>query len=382
MSKRIPSVVSALALVLATALPAAAQPVTLPPSGDNQKASVSQRIGLVTVTVDYSSPDVHAPDGADRRGKIWGELVPYGWHEENFGTCGKRCPWRGGANENTVVTVSHDVQVEGQTLPAGRYGLFFVPGESEWTVIFSKNSTSWGHYTYSEAEDALRVTVKPEKAAYREWLTYEFTDRELDKATLSLAWEELAVPIRIAVPNAVELYVENLRNELRSAPGFSSDGWQQAAQYLVQQKVHLDLAEAWAQNAVSLPFIGRESFGTLKTLAEAQAANGKADAAKATMDKALAHATATPLDYYQYARPMIREGKPEQALAIFQQAAKRFPNAWPTDVGVARAYSAMGKYKEALKHARTALVIAPDEVNRKNLERMIGLLEQGKDMNQ
>jgi len=382
MSKRIPSVVSALALVLATALPATAQSVTLPPSGDNQKSSVTQRLGLVTVTVDYSSPDVHAPDGTDRRGKIWGELVPYGWHEENFGTCGKQCPWRGGANENTVVTVSHDVQVEGQTLPAGRYGLFFVPGESEWMVIFSKNSTSWGHYTYTEAEDALRVTVKPEKAPYREWLTYEFTDREPDHATLALAWEELAVPIRIAVPNAVELYVENLRNELRSAPGFTADGWQQAAQYLVQQKVHLDLAEAWAQKAVSLPFVGRESFGTLKTLADAQAANGKADAAKATMDKALAHPTATPLDYYQYARPMIREGKPEQALAIFQQAAKRFPNAWPTDVGIARAYSAMGKYKEALKHARLALVIAPDEVNRKNLERMIGLLEQGKDMNQ
>ena len=99
--------------------------------------------------------------GTDRRGKIWGGLVPYGWHEDNFGACGKQCSWRGGANENTVFTTSHDLQVEGQPLPAGRYGLFFVPGESEWTVIFSKNSTSWGHYFYDAAEDALRVTVKP-----------------------------------------------------------------------------------------------------------------------------------------------------------------------------------------------------------------------------
>lgn len=380
MPKRIPSVVSALALV--AALPAAAQSVTLPPSGDNQKSSVTQHLGLVTVTVDYSSPDVHAPDGTDRRGKIWGGLVPFGWQEDNFGACGKQCPWRGGANENTVFTTSHDLQVEGQPLPAGRYGLFFVPGESEWTVIFSKNSTSWGHYFYNAAEDALRVTVKPEKAAYREWLTYDFTNRETDKATLALAWEELAVPIRIAVPNAVELYAENLKRELRSSPGFTADAWQQAAQYLVQQKVHLDWAETWAQNAVSLPFIGKESFGTLKTLADAQAANGKADAAKATMAKALAHPTATVTDYYQYARPMIREGKAAEAMTIFQQAAKRWPGAWPTDVGIARAYSAMGDYKQALKHARAALAIAPDDVNRKNLERMIGLLEQGKDMNQ
>ncbi len=131
-------------------------------------------------------------------------------------------------------------------------------------MIFSKNSTSWGHYTYSESEDALRVTVKPEKAPYREWLTYDFTDRQGDKATLALAWEELAVPIRIAVPNAIELYAENLRRELRSAPGFTAEGWQQAAQYLVEHKVHLDWAEAWAQNAVSLPFIGKERFDTLE----------------------------------------------------------------------------------------------------------------------
>ncbi len=79
---------------------------------------------------------------------------------------------------------------------------------------------------------------------------------------------------------------------------------------------------------------------------------------------------------------MIRDGKAAEALALFQQAAKRFPGAWPTDVGIARAYSALGNYKEALKHAKAALAIAPDDVNRKNLERMIGLLEQGKDMNQ
>lgn len=374
---------SSLALVsLLAALPLGAQSVTLPPSGDNQKASVVQHIGLVEVRVDYSSPDVHAPDGSDRRGKIWGELVPYGWAEDGFGTCGKKCPWRGGANENTVFTTTHDILVEGQPLAAGRYGLHFVPGASEWLVIFSRNSTSWGHYTYDEAEDALRVTAKPETAPYREWLTYEFTDRRGDRATLALAWEELAVPIRISVPNADELYHENLRRELRNAQGFTSEGWRQAAEFLIARKLHLEDAETWARNAIALPFVGRESFTTLKTLADAEAANGKAAEAKATMARALAHPTATPIDFYQYARPMIRAGQPAEALAIFQQAAARFPGAWPTDVGVARAYSAMGDYGKALEHARAALAIAPDDLNRKNLERMIGLLEQGKDMNQ
>lgn len=368
-------------MLLLVAAPAAAQGVSLPPSGDNQKCSITQHLGLATVTVDYSSPDVHAPDGSDRRGKIWGGLVPYGWHEENFGTCGKKCPWRGGANENTVVRFSHDVKVEGKPLAAGAYGLHFVPGEGEWIVIFSKNSTSWGSYTYDEREDALRVTVKPEKAPYREWLAYDFTDRHPDRAVLALEWEEMRVPMAIEVPNAAEIYAETLREELRSSPGFDWHGWQQAADYLVQQKIHLDEAEKWAQTAVSMPFIGDENFNTLSSLAGAQKALGKTAEAKATMEKALAHPTATPTDVYQYARPMIRDGNPQEALRIFQAASKRLAGKWPIDLGMARAYSALGDYKTALKYAKTSLTAAPDDVNRKNVTRMIGLLENGQDMN-
>lgn len=368
-------------LFLLTAAPAAAQAISLPPSGDNQKASITQHLGLATVSVDYSSPDVHAPDGGDRRGKIWGQLVPYGWNEENFGTCGKKCPWRGGANENTVVRFSHDVKVEGKPLAAGAYGLHFVPGEAEWIVIFSKNSTSWGSYTYDEREDALRVTVKPVKSPYREWLTYDFVDRRPDHAVLALEWEELRVPIAIDLPNASELYAGALRDELRSSPGFDWHSWQQAADYLVQQKIHLDEAESWARTAVSMPFIGQENFNTLSSLAAAQKALGKDAEAKATMDKAIAHPTATPVDVYQVARPMIREGKPQEALKIFQAASKRLPGQWPIDLGIARAYSAMGDYKTALKYAKTSLTVAPDDQNKSNVTRMIGLLEKGQDMN-
>ncbi|HYU31808.1 MAG TPA: DUF2911 domain-containing protein, partial [Thermoanaerobaculia bacterium] len=158
------------AACLLAAVPAVAQQpgLTLPPDGDNELASVTQGIGLVRVTIQYNSPDVHSPTGEDRRGKIWGGLVPYGMASLGFGTCGDQCPWRGGANENTVFTTSHDVKIEGQPLPAGSYGLHFLPGQDEWTVIFSKNSTSWGSFTYDAKEDALRVKVKPQKSDYNE----------------------------------------------------------------------------------------------------------------------------------------------------------------------------------------------------------------------
>ena len=358
---------------------AAAAQLTLPPSGDNQKASVTQWIGPVSVRIDYSSPDVHAPNGDDRRGKIWGTLVPYGMIDEDFGTC-TTCPWRAGANENTVFTVSHDVLVNGQKLPAGSYGLHMIADPNEWTVIFSKNYTSWGSYTYDPNEDALRVKAKPAKAEYNEWLTYEFIDRQGDKATVALKWEELAVPFTVEVPNVSDLYISQIKNEMRSAPGFKNVNYVDAARYALQTK-HLDEALTWAQQAVTVPFFGRENFETLSLLADVQEAKGLTTEARVTRDKAVAHPTATAPLLHQYARQNFMRGNKTAAVAIWKANAKRFGTAWPVNVGLARAYSADGDYKNALKHAKLALAQAPDDVNRKSLTDAIKKLEEGKDMN-
>src|SRR5215831_20303350 len=156
MIHRVRPALSAFVLLFASSvLVFAAQGITFPPSGDNPRSTVTQGIGPVKVTIDYSSPRVVRGKN-DRKGKIWGELVPYGMTDLGFNGC-KECPYRGGANENTVFTVSHDVKVEGQPLPAGRYGLHFIPGESEWTVIFSKDADSWGSFLYDSKNDALRI---------------------------------------------------------------------------------------------------------------------------------------------------------------------------------------------------------------------------------
>jgi hypothetical protein len=354
---------------------ASAQVVTLPPDGKNQKASVSQWIGLVEVNVTYNAPKVTAPDGTDRTGKIWGKLVPYGMASLGFGTCGDQCPWRAGANENTVFRVSDDVKIEGQALPAGSYGLFMIPGQDEWTIIFSKNSTSWGSFFYNAAEDALRVKVKPRKCEYNHWLTYEFTERMPDRATVALKWEYLEVPWTITVDNITQLYVENLRRQLRTTPGFDSEGWRQAAQFCLDNKVNLKEALVWAQNAVTLPFIGKENFETLHTLGDLQAANGLAAASEATIQRALNHPTATPLDLHQYGRELLGRGEKEKALAVFELNAKKHPNVWPVNVGLARGYAAVGRTADAIKFAKLAVQQAPDETNRKNLQKMVDDLE-------
>jgi hypothetical protein len=369
-----------LAIALFGAFIVSAQAISVPPSGDNQKASVTQHIGLVKVTVDYSSPDVHAPNGEDRRGKIWGELVPWGLTNLGFGTC-TECPWRAGANENTVFTVSHDVLVEGKPLPAGSYGFHIIPRKDEaWTLIFSKNHASWGSYTYDPKEDALRVDVKPQKSEFHEWLTYEFTDRRPDKATVALKWEELQIPFTIAVPDITEVHLAKIREELRDYPGFTWMNWRQAALYAMRVK-RTDDALLFAERAVNFPGIGVENFQTLNTLADAQEAAGKTAEAKATRERAMNHQTATVIDLHMYGRQLLSQGKKDEAVQVWQLNAKRNPNVWPVHVGLARGYSAAGRYKDALKHAKLALAQAPDEQNKQSLTAAVKKLEAGEDMN-
>jgi tetratricopeptide (TPR) repeat protein len=368
-------------LTIAATVNAAAQTpaITLPPNGDNQRSEVIQQIGLVRASIEYSSPDVHAPNGDDRRGKIWGALVPYGIHDLGFNN--RKGPWRAGANENTVFTVSHPVKINGQPLAAGRYGLHMLASDKEWTVIFSKNSTSWGSFTYDAAEDVLRVTVKPEKSAYREWLSYDFVDRKPDRATVALQWEELSVPFTIAVDDMPTLYIDNMRRELRDFAGFRSREWLAAAQYCLQVGRNLEEALKWADNSLSLPGVGQPTFGAMSTKAQILEKLSRPTDATAVMSAALDLPNALPVEIHQYGRSLLTQGKPKEAMGVFQKNAKRFGEAWPTHVGLARGYSAMGDYKSALKHTEIALTQAPDDLNRKSLQDALGKLKQGQDMN-
>ena len=367
------------AALIATSVTSAAQTISLPPNGDNQRSEVIQYIGLVRTSIEYNSPDVHGPTGEDRRGKIWGTLVPWGIHDLGFNNA--KGPWRAGSNENTVFSVSHDVKIDGKPLAAGRYGLHMLAGEIEWTIIFSKNSTSWGSFTYNQAEDALRVTVKPVKSPYREWLTYDFIDRKPDRATVALAWEELSVPFTISVDNISTLYVDNIRRELRGAAGFSWQQWNLAAQYCLLADTNLNEALTWSESAIALPGVGQANFVTLSTKAQILNKLSKTSEADAVMATALDLPGALPVQIHQYGRQLLTQGKTKEALAVFQKNAKRFGDAWPVHVGLARGFSAVGDYKAALKHAEIALTQAPDDINKKSLEAAVIRLKEGKDMN-
>jgi tetratricopeptide (TPR) repeat protein len=370
-----------LPILFAGALVAQYPGLTLPPSGNNQKAEVTQYIGPVRVTIEYSIPAVHTADGKDRRGQIWGKLVPYGLADLGpFGN-GKPNPWRAGANENTVFTAAEDVLIEGEPLPAGRYGLHMIPGKEEWIIVFSKNSNAWGSFSYDESADALRVTVKPHPHEYREYLTYEFPIRKPAEAVAELQWEELAVPWTIRVGNVVDIYISRLRQELTSVPGFNWQGFQSAAQYCVQENTHLEQGLKWAEDSITKPFVGEANFTTLSTKAEILAKLGRNQEANSIMETAIKLPSATALAIHQYGRQLLAAKKVDEAFAVFQYNASRYKDEWPVHVGLARGYAAKGDTKQALEHAKKAVEQAPDPLNKQSLEAMVKALESGQPIN-
>ena len=173
--------------------------LTLPTVGPAQeakvraslKAGVMQTLGTdAVIKIEYGRPGVKGR-------KIWGDLVPYGLAPGNKYSENKPYPWRAGANENTTFESNKDLLVEGKPLAAGKYSIHMIPGETEWIVIFNKNTSAWGSYTYKQEEDALRVTVKPVKAPFKEWMEFGFDDLAGTAATAYLHWVELKVPFKI-----------------------------------------------------------------------------------------------------------------------------------------------------------------------------------------
>jgi tetratricopeptide (TPR) repeat protein len=346
-----------------------------PPEGGNKKAWVGERLGITDVQVEYNRPGVKG-----REGKIWGQLVHTGFIDPGFGTS-KAMPWRAGANENTVIRFSTDVSIEGKPLPAGSYGLFIAYDPAASTVIFSKNSTSWGSFFYDEKEDALRVTVKPEPTNESvEWLKYEFIDQTNTGATLALFWEKLKIPIRIET-DYIKLQLESFRRELRSEKSFNPgwQAWNQAATFCVMNNVNLEEGLQWAEMATSGTFIGVKNFTTLYTKAQLLEKLGRTSEAAATIQEALPLGTVQEL--HIYARQLLQQKKTKEAFAVFEQNYKKQPNNFTTIVGMARGWSALGEYNKALKFVKQALPLAPDKLNKDNLEKCVQLLQEGKDIN-
>ena len=358
------------ALAVAVVLPAQ-DLLNLPEA--SSRGGVSQDIGITKVSVDYGRPAVN-------KREVWGKLVPYGLNDLGGGTTAA-APWRAGANVNTIVSFSTDVKVGGQPLPAGDYGLHMILAESgDVTVIFSKNSRAWGSFFYDPADDAARVQTKWEDAPHHELLTYEFSDITKNSATLSLFWDTKRIPIAITADTDA-LVVAGMKRDLSTDRGFDDRAWVAASTYLVQNNLDLNLALEWADRAIDVRTNGRVNFEGLSNKAVILERLDRSEEAAALMDQALPLGNA--LQIHQYGRQLIGAKKAGRALEVFQLNARKHPDVWPVNYGLARGYSAVGNYPAALEALQKAQkqVPAGDTVNAAAIETNIEKLKRGEDIN-
>jgi hypothetical protein len=359
--------------------------LSMPPNGDNQKAEVSQWVGPVKITVTYHSPHVHNPRTVDRTGHIWGELVRYDFFDEGFGPS-TAAPWRAGANESTTISFSNDVKIEGQPLKAGTYGLFLaVEKTGPWHWIFSRNSAGWGAYQYDANEDALRVQAVPQDAPFTEFLTYGFDDRHPDSAVAFLQWENKRIPLKIEVPNVNALYVDRMRSELLSWPGFNYRNWQTAAQFCADKKINLEEALTWADKAITVPFrgasIGHEEFGTLQTKAAVLEAMGRTAEADTLMQKAIRLPGTEAVQVYRYGTTLLRSGKKAEAMQIFEMNRQQHPaDKFWVSLGLASGYTAQGDKQSAIANWEIVLKNVPESLAN-NIPRFTEALRKLKESN-
>jgi hypothetical protein len=350
-----------------------AQLLTTMPDGGNKKASVSERIGITDVTIHYDRPGVRG-----REGKIWGKLVGYGFNDLGFGTS-KAAPWRAGANENTTITFSTDVTIEGKSLPAGTYGFFIDVEQGNANLIFSRNSTSWGSFFYDPKEDVMRVNVKT--AALNESverLTYQFADEKENSAVVALLWEKMKIPFTVET-DYIKTQLESFRRELRTDKGFMYQSWLEAVNFCAEHNVNLDEALVWSDYAISGVFVGQKNFKTLSTKAMLLDKLNRKSEADQLMKEAMPMANMQEL--HQYARQLLKDKRYAEALEAFKMNGTKYSNVFTTNMGLMRGYSATGDFKNALKYAKAAQPQAPDAANKSALDNYIKTLTEGKDIN-
>jgi len=346
----------AIATTIMATIAGFAQPVTTPRT-PSPAASVSQSIGISVVTVTYSRPSVKGRD-------IWGKLVPYGWNKQGFGN-GNSAPWRAGANENTTIRFTHPAKVEGQSVPAGEYGLFFVVNaDNTGEIILSKDHQSWGSFFYEPEHDQLRAKIQAHENAFTEMLTYDFMNNTKNSSELVLNWEKKQLPVKIEFA-VDDIVMANAVEQLKNTAGFTPQGFISAANYSLQNKTHLEQGLKWIDQAIAI----NRNFAALNIKSNLlRAMNNTAEADK-LMSEAIAIANEVELNQYGY--QLLAAGQTEKAIEMLALNAKRFPQSANCFDSLGEAYATKGDKKNAIANFKKSLSMNPAPNVKANSEKFL-----------
>lgn len=359
--------------IMLVAFVATAQ-MDIPPNGFNPKANITEEVGITSINITYCRPGVKG-----REGKIWGNVVAYGFASFNFNDNNMTSPWRAGANEATVISFEHDVKVNGKDIKAGSYAFFVAMGTDSAQLIFSKQAGAWGSFYYKEKDDVLRVTVKPvalEKSV--EWLKYEFTEHQQKSCVIAMQWEKISVPFKIDV-DVEKIVLARIKEEAIGVKGFVSANWLQASMYCFENNINMEEAIGWARRSITGQPFGQSGFDAYNNLANGYTKMNRIAQADSVMNEGLTIASIN--QYSSYNRMLIKSKRFDRALEIMLKAKTKFGDVYAVNNALSYAWSAKGDYKKALEYANKALEQAPAPYLKNNINNNIKKLKEGKDIN-
>ncbi|WP_421875056.1 DUF2911 domain-containing protein [Marinoscillum sp.] len=337
MNQRLKHLLLITALVLCGQLTLQAQFHTLKIPKASNYVSETQTLGVTDITLTYHSPATRGRD-------IWNNpnIIPQN---------GDPIAWRAGANMNTTITFSTDVQIEGQPLASGTYGFHIIPRGDTYQLLFAHASQQWGSYYLDVDKDVtLKVSVTADSIPYSEKLDYEFLDWQEDAVKVGLEWGNRRIPFTVSV-DLNETVVTSLRSELRGINTYRWEAWNDAARWCLNHDTNLEEALAWAERSINGGYHGfaaNKNASNLQTKAELLQKLNR----QAALDQTIAEAIVMDMNPDQtnyFSIFLLKSEKYQEAVTLLDKTLSTYPDTWYLQLNKSIGYYFLGKKKTALK---------------------------------
>ncbi|CAM1347375.1 DUF2911 domain-containing protein [Tenacibaculum crassostreae] len=325
----------------------------------------TQKLGVTTITINYSSPSVKGRD-------VWNNsnIIPQN---------GNPIAWRAGANMNTTITFSTDVLVEGQVLKAGTYGFHVIPKGNTYTLLFAHNNNQWGSYYLDLDKDiTLSVEVTSVESPFSEQMDFEFLDRTENSLVIGLEWDKRRLPFKVEV-DLNKTTVESFRSELRGINTYHWQAWNDAANWCLTHNTNLEEALEWANRSINGGYGGFAADKNLRNLGtkiRLLKKLNKTTELEATKTEAK-NLYATANEANGFGVFLMRNGFYQDAYAYNKEKFQQYPDAWFLQLNRGLSQYFLGNKKAAIKDIKKVMKSAPKQFHNR-LKEIINEVESGK----
>ncbi len=310
--------------------------------------SETQRLGVTDISIEYHSPKVNERD-------VWNnpDVIPQN---------GYPIPWRAGANMNTTIEFSTDVEINGQPLAKGKYGFHVIPKDDMYELLFAHNNNQWGSYYLDIDHDiTLSIDVKDTLCVLSESLDFEFIPKSESAMVIGLEWATKRLPFEVTVDLNTTV-IESFQSELRGINTYRWEAWNDAAKWCLDHDTNLEQALEWANRSINGGYNGfaaDKNMENVTTKARLLKKLGRTEEFEVTIIEAM-ELECSPYQANGFTIFLLHADKYKTALEFANSAVKKHPNTWFLELNQGICKYMTGDKKNAVKQLKKVQPSAPE----------------------